>query len=160
MTIEKTFVMIKPDGVQRQIVGEIISRFEKTGLKLVAMKFIHVDADFSKKHYADLINKPFYKGLEELLLSGPVVAMVWEGSNAAAFVRKMLGSTAPNDAAPGTIRADFAHMNYARADQKGVGVPNLVHASDSPESAKKEISLWFSKSEIFDNYETVHSKFM
>lgn len=160
MTIERTFVMIKPDGVQRQIVGEIISRFEKTGLKLVAMKFIHVDADFSKKHYVDLIDKPFYKGLEELLLSGPVVAMVWEGSNATKFVRKMLGSTAPNDAEPGTIRGDFAHMNYARADEKGVGVPNLVHASDSPESAKKEISLWFSESEVFDGYETVHSKFM
>ncbi len=160
MTIEKTFVMIKPDGVQRQIVGEIISRFEKTGLKLIGMKFIHVDADFSKKHYLEHVEKPFYKGLEDLLVSGPVLAMVWEGANAIALVRKMVGSTAPSEAAPGTIRGDYAHMNYARADQKKIGVPNLIHASDSSKNAESEISLWFSKSELFENYETVHSKFM
>lgn len=160
MAIERTFVMIKPDGVQRQIVGEILSRFEKVGLKLVGMKLIHVDADFSKKHYADHVEKPFYKGLEDLLVSGPVVAMVLEGANAIDLVRKMVGSTAPSKADPGTIRGDYAHMDYARADEKGVGVPNLIHASDSTESAQKEMHLWFSETEIFDNYSTVHEKFM
>lgn len=160
MTLERTFVMIKPDGVQRGVVGEIISRFEKVGLKLIGMKFMHVDADFSKKHYSDLIEKPFYKGLEELLTSGPVVAMVWEGSAAISLVRKMVGATEPAGSAPGTIRGDYAHMNYARADGKGMALPNLIHASDSPEGAKKEVALWFSEAELFDNYETVFSKFM
>ena len=160
MVIEKTFVMIKPDGVQRQIIGEIISRFEKVGLKIIGMKFIHVDADFSKKHYSDHIEKPFYVGLEDLLVSGPVVALVFEGAEAITLVRKMVGSTAPSGAAPGTIRGDYAHISYARADQKNIGVPNLIHASDSKENAEKEISLWFSQSELFDNYDTVHSKFM
>ena len=160
MTVEKTFVMIKPDGVQRQIVGEIITRFEKVGLKIVGMKFIHVDAEFSKKHYADLVDKPFYKGLEELLTSGPVVAIVLEGANAIALVRKMVGATEPTSAAPGTIRGDYAHMNYARADKAGIALPNVIHASDSKEGAEREIALWFSQSELFDNYQTVHSKFM
>ena len=160
MSVERTFVMIKPDGVQRGLVGEILSRFEKVGLKLVAMKFIHVDADFSKKHYADLIEKPFYQGLEELLVSGPVVGMVFEGSKAISFVRKMVGATEPASAEPGSIRGDYAHMNYGRADDTGRALPNLIHASDSPEGAEKEIHLWFSESEIFDNYELVHAKFM
>jgi len=160
MTTEKTFVMIKPDGVQRQIVGELITRFEKVGLKLVAMKFVHVDGDFSKTHYAELVDKPFYAGLEDLLTSGPVVAMVWEGANSIALVRKMVGATEPSGAIPGTIRADYAHMNYARADNAGIALPNLIHASDSPEGAQKEVSLWFKNEELFDKYETVHSKFM
>ena len=160
MTTERTFTMIKPDGVQRQIIGEIISRFEKIGLKLIGMKFIHVDEAFSKKHYAEHIGKPFYKGLEDLLISGPVVTMVWEGANAIELVRKMVGSTEPASSTPGTIRGDYAHMSYKRADELNIGVPNLIHASDSNESAKNEISLWFSEAEIFDNYETVHSKFM
>ena len=160
MTVERTFVMIKPDGVQRALVGELISRFERTGLKLVAMKFVHVDADFSKKHYAEHVSKPFYKGLEDLLVSGPVVAMVFEGAKAISLVRKLVGATEPAASAPGTIRGDYAHMSYGRADAKGVGVPNLIHASDSTENAQKEIHLWFSESELFDNYETVHQKFM
>ncbi len=160
MTIERTFVMIKPDGVQRALIGEIISRFEKVGLKIVAMKFIHVDSEFSKKHYNDHVDKPFYPGLEQLLTDGPVVAMVLEGANAISQVRKMVGGTEPASAAPGTIRGDYAHMNYARADDLGIGLPNLIHASDSPEGAEKEIRLWFSEQEIFDKYETVFTKFM
>lgn len=160
MVVERTFVMIKPDGIQRQIVGELISRFERVGLKLVGMKFVHVERDFAKKHYSDLVNKPFYPGLEDLLVSGPVLAMVWEGAKCISFVRKMVGATEPATALPGTIRGDYAHMNYARADGKNIALPNLIHASDSPENAEKEIHLWFSESEIFDNYETVHSKFM
>lgn len=160
MTTERTFVMIKPDGVQRGLIGEIISRFEKVGLKLVAMKFVHVDADFSKKHYNEHVDKPFYPGLENLLTSGPVVAMVYEGNNAIAQVRKMVGSTEPAGAQSGTIRGDFAHMNYARADSKGIALPNLIHASDSPEGAEREVALWFSEQEIFDKYDTVFTKFM
>ncbi len=160
MTVEKTFVMIKPDGVQRGIIGELITRFEKVGLKLIGMKFVHVDADFSKKHYSDLTDKPFYPGLEQLLTSGPVVAMVFEGAKSISLVRKMVGATEPAGSAPGTIRGDYAHMNYARADANGIALPNLIHASDSPEGAEKEIALWFSGSELFEGYELVHSKFM
>jgi len=160
MVMEKTFVMIKPDGVQRGIIGELISRFEKVGLKLVAMKFVHVDAAHSKTHYSDLVEKPFYPGLEELLTSGPVVAMVWEGAKAIELVRKMVGATEPAGSQPGTIRGDYAHMNYGRADGKGIALPNLIHASDSPEGSKKEISLWFNELEIFEDYETLNSKFM
>lgn len=158
--MERTFVMIKPDGVQRGIIGEIISRFEKLGLKLIGMKFVHVDRNFSKKHYSDHIKKPFYPGLEDLLVSGPVVGMVWEGSSAISLIRKVVGSTEPAGAAPGTIRGDYAHMNYKRADGKGIALPNLIHASDSLEGAEKEIGLWFSEQDLFDKYETVFSKFM
>ena len=160
MVVEKTFVMIKPDGVQRGIIGEVLTRFEKVGLKIIGMKFIHVDREFSKKHYSDHVGKPFYPGLEELLVSGPVVALTLEGANAVSQVRKMVGSTEPAGAQPGTIRGDYAHMNYKRADGKGIALPNLIHASDSVENAEKEIHLWFSESELFDNYETVFSKFM
>lgn len=160
MTIERTFVMIKPDGVQRQVIGELISRFEKVGLKLVGLKLVHVERDFAKKHYADLVDKPFYPGLEDLLVDGPVVALVFEGAKAISLVRKMVGATEPAGALPGTIRGDYAHMNYARADGQNIALPNLIHASDSPEGAEKEIHLWFSESELFDNYETVNSKYM
>ena len=160
MAVERTFVMIKPDGVQRALIGEIISRFEKVGLKIVAMKFIHVDKEFSRKHYNEHVDKPFYPGLEQLLISGPVVAMVLEGANVIAQVRKMVGGTEPASAQPGTIRGDYAHISYSRADELGIGVPNLIHASDSKESSDKEINLWFSETEIYDNYETIFSKFM
>jgi len=160
MTVERTFVMIKPDGVQRGIIGELITRFERVGLKLIGMKFVHIDADFSKKHYNEHVDKPFYPGLEELLTSGPVVAMIWEGAGAIALVRKMVGSTEPKSSAPGTIRGDYAHISYQRADGLGIAMPNLIHASDSQEGAEKEINLWFSEQELFDKYETVFSKFM
>lgn len=158
--MERTFVMLKPDAVQRGLIGEVISRFERVGLKLIGMKFVHVDADFSKKHYNEHVDKPFYPGLETMLTSGPVVAMVWEGANSVALVRKMVGSTEPAQSAPGTIRGDFAHMTYNRADTKDGTMPNIVHASDSLESAEKEVHLWFSESELWDKYETVFSKFM
>lgn len=158
--MERTFVMIKPDGVQRGIIGEVISRFEKVGLKIVAMKFVHVDADFSKKHYNEHVDKPFYPGLEDMITSGPVVAMVLEGANAIAQVRKMVGSTEPAQSAPGTIRGDYAHITYARADATGGKMPNIIHASDAPETAEKEVSLWFSENDMWDGYETVFSKFM
>jgi nucleoside-diphosphate kinase len=159
MTVERTFVMLKPDTVQRGIVGEIISRFEKVGLKLCAMKLVQVDRDFAKKHYSDLVDKPFYQGLEDMIVSGPVVAMVWEGASAISVVRKMVGATEPASAAPGTIRGDYTHLTYARADSIGGRMPNVIHASDAPETAEKEIHLWFSETEIFDDFELAHGKF-
>jgi len=158
MTVERTFVMIKPDGVKRAIIGELISRFEKVGLKLVGMKMDHIDEDFAAKHYSDLVEKPFYPGLRDMITSGPVIAMVWEGAKAISLVRKMVGATEPAQSAPGTIRGDYAHITYARADAIGGAMPNLVHASDSEEGAEKELHLWFSESDLFDEYETVLSK--
>ncbi len=155
--IEKTFVAIKPDGVQRAIVGEIISRFEKVGLKIAALKMVWVDKEFARKHYAEHVDKSFYPGLEAMITMGPVVAMVLEGVEAIALVRKLVGPTEPKAAPPGTIRGDFAHVSYGHADELGIGVKNVIHASANPEDAKKEIALWFSDEEIHD-YDTVHDK--
>ncbi|MBX7237137.1 MAG: nucleoside-diphosphate kinase [Caldilineales bacterium] len=131
--MERTFIMIKPDGVQRGLVGEIISRFEHRGLKLVAMQFVHVSQALAEAHYAVHKERSFYPGLISYITSGPVVAMVWEGPNAIAAARNTMGATDPVKAAPGTIRADYGLM---------IG-RNLVHGSDGPETAAFEIGLWF-----------------
>lgn len=130
---ERTFIMIKPDGVQRGLVGDIISRFEKKGFKLVGMKLTAPGKEMFEKHYADLSSKGFFAGLVAYASSGPVVAMVWEGHNVVASGRKMLGATRPDDSAPGTIRGDFC-IDVGR---------NVIHGSDSVDSANKEIGLWF-----------------
>ena len=130
---ERTFIMIKPDGVQRGLVGPIISRFETKGFKLVAMKMCQPGKEHFEKHYADLAGKGFFAGLIEYAASGPVVAMVWEGDNAVLTGRKMLGATKPFDSAPGTIRGDFC-IDVGR---------NIIHGSDAVDSANKEIELWF-----------------
>jgi nucleoside-diphosphate kinase len=130
---ERTFIMIKPDGVHRGIVGEIIKRFEAKGFKLVAMKFMWASDELLKKHYADLSSKPFFAGLVKYMSSGPVVPMVWEGKNAVKTGRIMLGETDPFKSLPGTIRGDFC-IEVGR---------NICHGSDGVESAKKEIALWF-----------------
>ena len=135
---ERTFIMIKPDGVQRGIVGEIISRFEKKGFKLVGMKLEAPGKEHFEKHYSDLSSKPFFAGLVQYAASGPVVAMVWEGHNVVATGRKMLGATRPDDSAPGTIRGDFC-VDVGR---------NVIHGSDSVDSANKEIDLWFGKDNL------------
>ena len=153
--IERTFVMLKPDAVQRGIAGRIISRFEDAGLKIVAMKMITISKDFSKKHYSAHVEKPFYKGLEKFITECPVLAMVIEGLHAVEAVRKIVGPTEPKQAPPGTIRGDFAHHSYEYTDKKGIAIKNLIHASGNKEEAKKEIELWFSKEEI-QNYRTVH----
>ena len=132
-TRERTFIMIKPDGVQRGLVGDIISRFEKKGFKLVGMKMTAQGKEMFEKHYSDLSSKGFFAGLVAYAASGPVVAMVWEGHNVVASGRKMLGATRPDDSAPGTIRGDFC-IDVGR---------NVIHGSDSVESANKEIDLWF-----------------
>ncbi|EIW60598.1 nucleoside diphosphate kinase [Trametes versicolor FP-101664 SS1] len=130
---ERTYIMVKPDGVQRGIVGNIISRFEARGFKLVALKLVHATPEHLEKHYEDLKGKGFFPGLIKYMASGPVVAMVWEGLDAVKTGRVMLGATNPLASAPGTIRGDFA-LAVGR---------NICHGSDSVENAEKEIKLWF-----------------
>ena len=146
--IEQTLVLIKPDGVARGLIGETIKRFEQRGLKIVALKLAKVNQDFSKEHYATHLEKDFYKGLEEYITSGPVVAMIIEGVDAIENIRKITGATETKSALPGTIRGDYSHISYSHADEKGIAVKNIIHASENAEEAKKEIALWFSIDEI------------
>eukprot|EP00744_Colponema_vietnamica_P000275 GILI01000491.1.p2 GENE.GILI01000491.1~~GILI01000491.1.p2 ORF type:complete len:163 (+),score=63.40 GILI01000491.1:40-489(+) len=136
--MERTYIMIKPDGVQRGLVGKILKRFEQKGFKLVALKFLQPTRELLEQHYADLSSKPFFGGLITYMLSGPVVAMVWEGRNVVASGRKMLGETRPAESTPGSIRGDFC-VDVGR---------NIIHGSDSVASAEKEISLWFKPEEL------------
>ena len=136
--MERTLVLVKPDGVQRGLMGEVIRRLELRGLKLAATKFLQVDRELAQKHYAVHEGKPFYDGLIKYITSGPVLAMVWEGPRAVAAVRQTMGATRPVEAAPGTIRHDFA-LETER---------NLTHASDSPENGEAEIALWFRPDEL------------
>jgi nucleoside-diphosphate kinase len=136
--MERSFIAVKPDGVQRGLVGEIMGRFEKRGFKLVAMKLVKPDKAFAAQHYADLKKKPFFGGLVDFFSSGPVCAMVWEGKNVIATGRAMLGATDPNASAPGTIRGDFG-IEVGR---------NICHGSDSPKGAEAEINLWFRPEEF------------
>ena len=136
--MEKTLVLLKPDAVQRGLIGVIIGRLEQRGLKLAAMKFMSVPLELAERHYAVHKGRPFYAGLIQYITSSPVVAMVWEGKRAIEVVRRTVGSTNPADADPGTIRSDFA-VEVGR---------NLVHASDGAETADYEIPLWFDESEL------------
>lgn len=136
--MERTFVIIKPDAVQRGLIGEIITRLERRGLRIVAMKLVQLSEEFARRHYAVHEGKPFFSGLIEFITSGPVVAMALEGNNAIEITRATMGATAPAKAAPGSIRADFG-MDIGR---------NLVHGSDGPETAAQELALWFSPEEI------------
>jgi len=138
MTTERTFIAIKPDGVQRGLVGDIISRFEKKGYKLAAIKIVSASKEHLEKHYADLKGKPFFPGLVSYMASGPIAAMIWEGRDAVKVGRLILGATKPLDSAPGTVRFDYA-IDVGR---------NIIHGSDSVESAEKEIALWFDPKEI------------
>jgi nucleoside-diphosphate kinase len=147
--IEKTFVAIKPDGLQRGLVGEIIKRFERAGLKIVAIKMAQADKDFAEEHYSAHKGKIFFGPLVEFIQESPVIAMVIEGVDAIANVRKIVGSTEPATSAPGTIRGDFAHVSYKHADQNKKVVKNIIHASSDAKDAKKEIDLWFKSDEIF-----------
>lgn len=131
--MERTFIILKPDAVQRGLVGEIIQRLERRGLKIVAMKFMQVDEALARRHYAVHEARPFFAGLIQYITSAPVVALVMEGTDAIAVVRNTVGATRPAEAAPGTIRGDFG-LEIGR---------NLVHASDGPETAASEIALWF-----------------
>ena len=136
--MERTLVLVKPDGVQRGLIGEVISRLERRGLRLVAAKFLNVDLDLAETHYAIHKGKPFYEGLIRYITSAPVMAMVWEGPQAVVAVRQTMGATRPTEAAPGSLRHDFA-LEVGR---------NLTHASDTPENGVAEVELWFKPEEI------------
>jgi nucleoside-diphosphate kinase len=136
--MERTLVLIKPDGVQRGLIGEIIGRLERRGLRLAAAKFMQVSQELAETHYAIHKGKPFYDGLIKYITSAPVMAMVWEGPNAVGAIRQTMGSTRPTDAAPGSVRHDFA-LEVGR---------NLTHASDTVENGEKEVALWFNVSEL------------
>ena len=153
--MERTLVLIKPDGVQRGLVGRIVSRFEDVGLKILGMKMVWVSKEFSRKHYKELMKKHFYPWLEDMITEGPVVAMVLEGLHAVELVRKIVGATEPRTALPGTIRGDFAQHSYAYTDIKKKSIKNLLHASGNVDEAKKEVALWFTKEELH-TYKTVH----
>ncbi|MFD0586905.1 nucleoside-diphosphate kinase [Paenibacillus sp. GCM10027627] len=143
--MERTFLMIKPDGVQRGLIGEIVSRFERKGLQLSGAKFMRVTRELAEIHYAEHKGKSFYEPLLEFISSGPVFAMVWSGDNVIALARALIGKTDALDAAPGTIRSDFAvHTNF-----------NLIHGSDSPANAEREIGIFFSAEELVDYEHTI-----
>jgi nucleoside-diphosphate kinase len=137
-SMERTYLMIKPDGVQRGLIGEIIARFERKGLKLIGSKLMHVTSELAARHYAEHEGKDFYDRLISFITTGAVMAMVWEGDNAVAHARLLIGKTNSLEAAPGTIRSDYAiHTNY-----------NLIHGSDSAESAEREIAIFFRPDEL------------
>ena len=138
--MERTFVMLKPDAVSRGLMGEIISRLERKGLKMVAARFMRITPEIASRHYAEHVNKPFYPQLLGFITSGPVLAMVWEGESAVSVVRTLVGKTDPQEAAPGTIRGDYGMIKTM----------NLIHASDSVESAEREISIFFSPEELME----------
>lgn len=140
--MEKTFMMVKPDGVQRGLIGEIVSRMERKGFQLIAAKMMNIDRELAERHYAEHVGKPFFPELVSFITSGPVFAMVWQGDDVIALSRQMMGKTNALEAAPGTIRGDFA-VHTGR---------NLVHGSDSPESAEREIANFFAPEELL-NYE-------
>ena len=136
--MEKTLVLVKPDAVQRGLIGEVISRLERRGLRLLAAKFIQVSQELAETHYAIHKGKPFYEPLIKYITSSPVMAMIWEGPNGVAAVRQTMGATRPTEAAPGSVRHDFG-LEVGR---------NLTHASDSVENGEKEVALWFEPDEL------------
>ena len=162
--MERTLVVLKPDAVQRGVVGEIITRFEKVGLKVVAAKMLQPSEDHYFHHYETIGKVVSRRGKEvfdmnlDYMMMGPVIAFVLEGIEAVELVRKMVGATEPKSALPGTIRGDYAHMSYAHGDKAKTSIPNLVHASGDSDEAKLEVAHWFSESEIFD-YTAVHEKY-
>jgi len=156
--IERTLVVLKPDCVQRSFSGEIITRFEKAGYKIVGMKMVWKDADFFKKHYHDVEERhgtEILMGNVRAMIHGPVIAFVLEGVSAIESVRKMVGPTEPRQALPGTIRGDYSHYTYKLADTNKIAVKNLIHASANQEDADREIKLWFNADELH-SYKTVH----
>ena len=164
-TIERTLVIFKPDAVQRGLIGEILSRFERVGLKIIGVKMLKPSLEHLHHHYEEIGKMITRRGEDvfnvtvEMMGEGPVVAIVLEGIEAVALVRKMVGTTEPKSALPGTVRGDYAHMSYAHGDANKVGIPNLIHASGDLADANLEIPHWFKESELYSDYETVHEKF-
>jgi nucleoside-diphosphate kinase len=162
--MERTLIIFKPDTVQRGIVGEILTRFERAGLKIVGTKMLQPDNDHYYHHYetiSKMVSRRGQKAFDvtlDLMQEGPVIALVLEGIEAVSLVRKMVGETEPKSAAPGTIRGDYAHVSFAHADKQDQGIANIIHASGDPEEAAEEIKHWFSEAELFD-YVASHEKF-
>lgn len=162
--MERTLIVLKPDAVQRGIVGEILSRFEKAGLKILGMKMMQPDESHYHHHYETISKLISRRGQEvydrnaKAMMKGPVVAAVLEGVEAVVVVRKMVGDTEPKSALPGTIRGDYAHVSMEHSNKHDAGLPNLIHASGDAEEAKQEIAHWFKSDELFE-YKTVHQQF-
>ncbi len=162
--MERTLIVFKPDAVMRGIVGEILIRFERAGYKIVGAKMLQPDYDHYFHHYEEIGTLKTRKGDKifeyqlDTMLEGPVIAMVLEGVDAVETVRKMVGSTEPKSALPGTIRGDYAHVSYGQADAAGKSVSNIIHASAEPDEAKKEIAHWFAETEMYA-YDSVHDRF-
>lgn len=162
--MERTLIVFKPDAVMRGIVGEILTRFERVGLKIVGTKMLRPAYEHYHGHYQgigtlkDRAGENIFETTVQGMMEGPVIAMVLEGIEAAELVRKMVGPTEPKSAAPGTIRGDYSHISYAHANSEGTTIPNIIHASANAEEAEKEIAHWFSESELFE-YENVHERF-
>lgn len=159
--MERTFVAVKPDGVQRGLVGEVIKRFENVGLKIIGMRMQWIDKDFAKKHYTEDIAERRGEHVREMLLDyiteGPIVVMALEGPECIEVVRKIVGSTEPKTAPPGTIRGDYTHVGFAHADKHEKSIKNIIHASGDAKDAKYELELWFKDEDLHD-YKTVHEK--
>jgi nucleoside-diphosphate kinase len=162
--IERTLILFKPDAIQRGVVGEITTRFERVGLKIVGTKMISPTKEHYHKHYEEIgqvitrRGEKVFNNVLDNMTDGPVIAMVLEGIEAVDLVRKLVGLTEPKSAAPGTIRGDFSHMSYSYGDAEDKGIPNLIHASGDQDDAKKEIPHWFSEDELYD-YSVLHEKF-
>ena len=162
--LERTLILFKPDALQRGLVGEILTRFERVGLRIVGTKMLAPDTDHYYKHYEEIGTLKTRAGDKifditlQMMSDGPVIAMVFEGVEAVALVRKMVGATEPKSSAPGTIRGDYSHMSYGYADNEEKGSPNHIHASGDSEEATKEIAHWFTDEELFD-YQALHEKF-
>jgi len=152
--IQQTLVLVKPDGIARGLIGEVIKRFEQRGLKIVGLKLVKVEMDHAKKHYTEDITKRrgevVRNRLLEFITGSPIVAMIVEGVNAIENVRKIVGDTESKSAIPGTIRGDFSHISFEHANQKEIVVKNIIHASSDETDAKNEVALWFSVDEIHD----------
>lgn len=161
MELERTLILLKPDAVCRGLVGEVIGRIERAGIKLIGAKMRRMDADFTRRHYFDVEERhgsAVYHATAAFIQQGPVIALVAEGVDVVANVRRLVGSTYPNQAAPGTIRGDFAHHSKEYSVAHGTAVANLVHASGSPDEAKYELELWFQADELLD-YATTAARF-
>lgn len=163
-SIERTLIIFKPDAVQRGIVGEILTRFERVGLKIVATKMIAPTKEHFYRHYEEIGHMVTRRGQDkfdmtlDMMVQGPVIAMVLEGVEAVQLVRKLVGTTEPKSAAPGTIRGDYSHMSFVYADAEHKGVPNLIHASGNDKEAELEVAHWFSDNELFE-YQSLNDKF-
>lgn len=162
--VQKTLIVFKPDAVQRGLIGEILTRFERVGLKIIGTKMIAPDREHYYKHYEEIgqvitrRGEATFNNVLDTMNQGPVIAMVLEGVEAVELVRKLVGSTEPKSSAPGTIRGDFSHMSYGYADDTSKGIPNLIHASGDLADAEKEIPHWFPEAELYD-YSVLNEKF-